>query len=895
MCDTLVLVDGSSYLHRAFHALPPLSTSLGQPSGAIYGVISMLKKLQKQVPENSLIVVVFDTGKSTFRHQLYPSYKAHRVKMPQELQDQIKPLHAIIKAMGFPLVVMKGVEADDIIGTLAVQAQKEGRSVLISTNDKDFAQLVNDDIHLITIKPNMRLERLDREKIIERFNVKPEQMVDYLALVGDQADNIPGVPLVGPKTAAKWLKQYESLENLIQCKEAILGKVGENLRTYQEHVLLAKKLIAIQQDIPLNDSFKDLKQNPCELETLKALFKALEFEQWLQALESAPNTNHAYFREYELILTKEAFLSLLTTLWETEQVVLDLETTSLNVLEAQLVGIAFAIYPHQQFYIPLQHHYPDAPEQLELQWALSQLKPWLEDPKAKKIGHHLKYDLAVLLNYDIALAGLYADTLLEAYLIDSTYKKKGLDALALEYLNYTMISFEEIAGKGKQQLCFDEIPLEKAAPYAAEDAAACLALHCLLEPQLIELGHRNLRDHIEMPLIPILAHIERQGVLIDADLLNEQSYRLQLRLQQLEENSYQVAGQVFNLSSPKQLQEILYTVHQLPILGKTKGGEASTSEKTLQNLIPYHDLPKLILEYRTLSKLKSTYTDTLPQQIHPKTGRVHTAYHQAVVITGRLSSSDPNLQNIPIRTEEGKRIRQAFKAKLGYKIISADYAQIELKIMAHFSQDKNLLEAFHQGLDVHAATAAEILGIDVTEVKPEQRRAAKTINFGLIYGISAFGLAAQLKTTVEVAQEMIARYFKRYPGVKDYMDHIKYLAHQQGYVQTLLGRRLNLPLINSKNKLYQKAAERIAINAPLQGTAADIIKKAMIIIDKDLKSRHLDAYMIMQVHDELVFEVKEEVIDEAMQCIQNGMQYAQILAVPLEVSVGIGNHWDEAH
>jgi DNA polymerase-1 len=887
----LLLVDGSSYLYRAFHALPALKTSQGEPVGAIYGIISMLRKLQKETSSKDRILVVFDSPSPTFRHKLYPLYKANRVKMPEELQQQIPALNAIIPAMGLTCIKQEGIEADDIIATLARQAQDVGIQTLIYTNDKDFAQLVNPAISLMNAMTGMRI---DRAGVIQNFGVTPEQMVDYLSLVGDTSDNVPGVPGVGPKTAAKWLAQYGSLEQILICANEITGKVGANLRAHKEHIGLAKRLITIDQNISLDYDLNNLPSAQSEPAVLFQWFKKLEFKKWADEFQYSYRSEHS-LQAHELILSLNSFEAWLKELQEAEYLLIDVETTSLNTLDAKLVGIGLGLSPTRVVYIPLQHDYDAAPDQLPLDTVLSKLKPYLESSTLKKIGHNLKYDRGVLANYDIELQGLYADTLLEAYLLDSAYKRYDLDSLAYQYLNYQPVSFEEIAGKGKNALSFNGITLDKAAPYAAEDVSVCLALHKLFEPQLEKAGTLKVRDTLEMPLISVLSRIERQGVLVNAALLQQQSQALTERLSILEEQSYQVAGQLFNLDSPKQLQEVLYQVHQLPVYYKTSTGQPATSEKALQKLSIAHKLPRLILEYRTLRKLKSTYTDTLPQQIHPKTGRVHTAYHQAVVATGRLSSSKPNLQNIPIRTEEGRKIRRAFEAPSGYKLLSADYSQIELRIMAHFSEDISLLTAFQYDQDIHVATAAMLFNVKLTDVDAEQRRRAKTVNFGLIYGMSPFGLATQLNIEPEVAQQIIEEYFIRYPGVKKYMEQARAQAHKQGYVQTLLGRRLALPMIYNKNKRHQQAAERAAINAPLQGTAADIIKQAMVTIDHELNYNSIAARMVMQVHDELVFEVKESELEAAKMCIVRGMETAGQLKVPLKVSIGVGNNWEEAH
>jgi DNA polymerase I len=894
MQGRLILVDGSSYLYRAFHGLPPLTTAQGEPSGAVYGVVAMLKKLRKETRAEDSIVVVLDSPIPTFRHELYADYKANRLKMPKELQSQIPALQAIIPAMGFPLVVHPGVEADDIIATLAQQAQEAKMPVLISTNDKDFAQLVNSSVSLV----NTMTERvLDRAGVIERFGVTPEQIVDYLSLTGDASDNIAGVPLVGPKTAAKWLGQYGTLENLLANELDITGKVGQNLRAYRKHVLLARTLITIQKDVPLEKNLTDLLAQSQEMDAncLMYWFGKLEFKQWMHELAQPKKGIHLNFTKHDLILDQVLLDKWLAAIPHSKYLVLDLETTSLNTLEAEIVGVGLGLSSQQVAYIPLQHDYIDAPAQLDREKVLNQLKPFLEDTTLKKIGHHLKYDQSVLANYNIHLKGIYADTLLESYLLDSTHKGSDLDTLSWKHLGYRTTTFEAIAGKGKHALSFNQVPLTQAAPYAAEDISVCLALHNILEPQLAAIDVLQLRDTIEIPLISVLSHMERRGVRINETLLRRQSQELAERLSAIEDKTYQLAGRPFNLGSPQQLRAILYEEQQLPILAKTATGQPSTAEKVLQALAAEHALAQLILEYRTLSKLKSTYTDTLPKQIHPKTGRVHTAYHQAIVTTGRLSSSNPNLQNIPIRTEEGRKIRRAFEASPGYKLLAADYSQIELRIMAHFSEDASLLAAFYEERDIHAATAAVLFGVPIEQVNAEQRRRAKAINFGLMYGMSAFGLATQLRTTPAAAQQIMNEYFERYPGVKQYMENTRNIAHKQGYVTTLFGRRLPLPLIASNNRNYQKAAERAAINAPLQGTAADIIKRAMITIDAELTHHAIEAYMIMQVHDELVFEVQEAALTKAKECIEEGMQQAAQLKVPLRVMIGVGNNWDEAH
>lgn len=893
----LILVDGSSYLYRAFHALPPLTNSKGEPTGAVYGVINMLRKLIKDYqPKN--IAVVFDAKGKTFRDDLYEKYKAHRPSMPDELQTQIEPLHAIVHGMGLPLLMVEGVEADDVIGTLAKQATKLGMNTLISTGDKDLAQLVNDHITLINTMTN---KISDRTGVIEKFGVPPECIIDYLTLVGDSSDNIPGVPNVGPKTAAKWLTQYSTLDNLIQHAHEITGKVGDNLRGVIANLALIRELVTIKQDVILKITPHDLTPQPPDQEKLRKLFAHLEFKSWLAELLEHPTLLSPAEKtsptiQYQIITSATEFAAYLQQLAHAELFVLDTETTSLDYMSATLVGISFAIEAGKAVYVPLTHDYIGAPQQLNREQVLQQLKPLLEDSRIKKLGHNLKYDMSVLANHGITLRGIQFDTMLESYVLDSIGARHSMDNLALKYLSYRTISFEDIAGKGSKQLSFNQISIDQAGHYAAEDADITLKLHQALWPRLQEVaGLTHTFTQIEIPLISVLSRMERCGVLVDDQLLNQQSDEIAKRLEKLEQQAHELANQVFNLGSPKQLQEILYTKQKLPILEKTPTGQPSTGEAVLQELALQYPLPKVILEYRGLSKLKSTYTDRLPEQIHPLTGRVHTSYQQAVAATGRLSSSDPNLQNIPIRTKEGRRIRQAFIAPPGFKIVAADYSQIELRIMAHISEDPTLLHAFNNGLDIHTATAAEVLGIPLDQVTHEQRRSAKAINFGLIYGMSAFGLAKQLGIERDAAQAYINLYFERYPLVKRYMDRTRQQAHKCGYVETLTGRRLILPEINSRNLQRQRAAERAAINAPLQGTAADIIKTAMINLDEVLQQKHLSAKMIMQVHDELVFEVAENALEPVIKLIQHHMTHAAKLQIPLVVDVGIGNNWDEAH
>ena len=834
MKKSLILVDGTSYLYRAFHALPPLSNSKGEPTGAVYGVISMLRKLIKET-QPEYIAVVFDAKGKTFREELYSAYKAHRPTMPDELQQQIEPLYAIVRSLGLATIIHPGVEADDVIGTLAECALQQHLSVLISTGDKDFAQLVGEQISLVNTMTNTQL---DRQGVIDKFGVSPEQITDYLSLIGDSVDNVPGIPNVGPKTAAKWLNQYGDLASLIKNADKIKGKVGENLKANLAQLPLSHQLVTIKKDVEIDFNLEQLRPKAPDLLALMDLYKKLEFKGWIKELEKKMDPAHQATHQaptqqtaYSLILDQKTFEHYLQQLAAAKIWAFDTETNSLDVMQAELVGLSFAINGRQAVYIPLAHDYAGAPQQLDRTWVLQQLKPLFEDLKQLKIGHNLKYDMGVLANYGIQLQGLGFDTMLESYLLDSASNQHSLDSAAIKHLDHKTIRFEEIAGKGAKQKTFNQIELQQAGPYAAEDADITLRLHQTLKPQLDALPKLcQVFTTIEMPLVSVLSRIERYGVLVDAQLLQKQSRSLAKRLLSLEEKIYQLVGKTFNLGSPKQLQTILFTEQGLPILEKTPKGQASTSEAVLQALAIQFPLAKLILKHRSLSKLKSTYTDKLPLQINPKTGRIHTSYHQAAVVTGRLSSSDPNLQNIPARTKEGRKIRQAFIAPAGYQILAADYSQIELRIMAHLSQDKGLLDAFAQGLDIHRATAAEVLNIPLQQVNREQRRSAKAVNFGLIYGMSAFGLARQLGISREAAKDYIDRYFSRYPGVKEYMQRTRQQAHQQAYVSTLLGRRLHLAHINSSDSLQRRASERAAINAPLQGSAADIIKKAMISI-----------------------------------------------------------------
>jgi len=893
MAKSLILVDGSSYLYRAFHAMPSLSNSKGLPTGAIYGVINMLRRLLTDY-QPDYIAVVFDAKGKTFREAMYEHYKAHRPPMPAELVQQIEPIHTVIKALGIPLLCIEGVEADDVIGTLAKQASLQEVETLISTGDKDLAQLVNSTITLVNTMTNTFLTP---STVIEKFGIPAERMVDYLALVGDSVDNIPGVPQVGPKTAVKWLLQYGTLDNLLAHAHEIKGKVGENLRNSVGQIPVAKQLATIKTDVELALAYDQLIRKEPHPTELIQLYKELEFKTWLnELLSAAPRSeNKNKYQHYQTIYSQIELQSWIDQFSTADVIVLDTETTSLNYMEAQLVGLSFAIHPEKAIYIPLAHDYPHAPVQLNREHVLAQLKPILENPHIKKLGHHLKYDMEVLANHGIQLQGMAYDTLLESYVLDSASANHGLDNLALKYLGWRTISFEDVAGKGSKQVTFNQVPIEKASPYAAEDADVTLQLHHTLWPKIKEeAGIKRVFEEIEIPLIPVLAKMERKGVLIDTQLLHEQNKELEKRLHKIEADIFSLAGSSFNLNSPKQLQDVLFNQLKLPILQKTPTGQPSTADAVLQELALDFALPKLVIEYRMLSKLITTYTKRLPEQINSMTQRVHTSYNQTGAATGRLSSSDPNLQNIPIRTVEGRRIRQAFIASPGYKIVSADYSQIELRIMAHISGDPTLLKAFENNLDIHKATAAEVLGIPIEQVDETERRNAKAINFGLIYGMSAFGLAKQLGIDRESAQRYINRYFERYPLVKAYMDNTRHQARQQGFVETLWGRRLRLPEINSSQVMRQKAAERAAINAPLQGSCADIIKLAMISLHRWLNQHSLQANMIMQVHDELVFEVAEADVDELVTVVRQHMMQAAQLNVPLLVSIGVGDNWDAA-
>lgn len=918
----VILVDGSSYLFRAFHAMPPLTNSKGHPTGAIFGVVNMIGKLLEQYqPEN--IAVVFDAKGKNFRHEMYADYKAHRPPMPEDLRDQIEPIHQIIKALGIPLLVVEGVEADDVMGTLAHQATQHKMDALLSTGDKDMAQLVNEHVTLVN---TMNDTLMTPEAVQEKFHVKPEQIIDYLALMGDSSDNIPGIPKCGPKTAAKWLAEYETIDQLIENADAIKGKIGENLRNHLEQLHLSRELTTIRIDCELPIDLLDIKRQAPDMAELENLLAEYELRNWLTQVRNGqvpfskstgkkahsetvhtentdPKTSEKPYpaNDYETILVPEQLENWIQKLKQSTLFAVDTETTALDAMQAKLVGMSFAVLEDDDTisacYLPLAHDYIDAPDQLDFETTLAALKPILENPNQAKVGQNLKYDWHVLKNYDIEIKGIAFDTMLESYCLNSIATRHNMDDLASKYLGVETVHFEDIAGKGKKQKTFNEIPLDQAAPYAAEDAEITLQLHHALYKQLQEVNKpcQVLRD-IEMPLLTIMAKTERNGVLLDKQMLADQSYELSQKLADIEQEAFRIAGEEFNLNSSKQLQVILFEKQALPVKKKTPKGQPSTAEPVLQALAEEgHELPSLILHYRSMAKLKSTYTDALPKQIHPQTGRVHTAYQQAVASTGRLSSTEPNLQNIPIRSEEGRKIRQAFVPLEGYSILAADYSQIELRIMAHLSQDEGLLNAFRSGQDIHKATASEIFDTPLEAVTSDQRRSAKAVNFGLIYGMSAFGLAKQLNISNGLAQDYIKLYFSRYPGVQDYMETTKAKAKETGYVETLMGRRLYLPDINARNGQLRQYAERTAINAPMQGTAADIIKIAMIQVQSWLDETDLNVKMLMQVHDELVFEVKNEAIIACKTAIKQAMESALSLDIPLQVEIGVGKNWDEAH
>ncbi|HFD4653548.1 TPA: DNA polymerase I [Vibrio parahaemolyticus] len=924
--NPLILIDGSSYLYRAFHAYPGTMSNGEIPTNAVYGVVNMLRSMMRQFASER-IAVVFDAKGKTFRDEMYSEYKANRPPMPDDLRCQIEPLHNVIRAMGLPLICVPGVEADDVIGTLAYQASQQGMPVLISTGDKDMAQLVDDNITLINTMTNVVM---DREGVVEKFGIPPELIIDYLALMGDKVDNIPGVPGVGDKTATALLqgiggltKLYENLDDIAALGFRGSKTMAKKLADNKDNAMLSYELATIKLDVELEETPESLlKAEPNKDELIK-LYGQLTFKSWLNELleggsgtveavelagsaQASSSSSHAEMEtsavtidrsQYETILDEASFNAWLEKLKAAELFAFDTETDSLDYMVANLVGLSFAIDEGMAAYVPVAHDYLDAPEQLDRDWVLEQLKPILEDDAQAKVGQNLKYDASVLARYGIEMKGIKYDTMLASYVYNSVGGKHDMDSLALRFLQHSCISFEQIAGKGKNQLTFNQIELEQASPYAAEDADVTLRLHNRLFANIEQDEKlKSVYEEIEMPLVPVLSRIERTGVLIDDMKLSAQSVEIAARLEELEQKAYEIAEQEFNMNSPKQLQAILFEKMGLPVVKKTPSGTPSTNEEVLQELALDYPLPKLILEYRGLAKLKSTYTDKLPKMINPSTGRVHTSYHQAVTATGRLSSTDPNLQNIPIRNEEGRRIRQAFVAPAGYKILAVDYSQIELRIMAHLSGDQALLDAFRDGKDIHAATAAEIMGVSIDQVSSEQRRRAKAVNFGLIYGMSAFGLAKQLGIPRGEAQAYMDKYFERYPGVMQYMEDTRSAAADKGYVETIFGRRLHLPEIKSRNGMRRKAAERAAINAPMQGTAADIIKKAMLLVDQWIQEEgNGRVKLLMQVHDELVFEVEESSLSEIESKVQKLMESAAELKVPLVAEAGHGDNWDQAH
>ena len=888
----LVLVDGSSYLFRAFFALPPLTNADGQPTGAIYGVVNMIRKLIKDHPD-SQIIIVFDPKGKTFRHQLYPDYKANRTVMPDDLQCQIQPLFEIIKAMGLPLIIVDDVEADDVIGTLSTIATEHQRDVIISTSDKDLAQLVNQHV---TLFDSMKNRKLGIDGVKQKFGVFPEGIIDYLALMGDSSDNIPGIPKVGPKTALKWLETYGSIEQLIERADEVGGKVGENLREHSKHLPLYQQLVTVKLDVKLPMDLHEMVDQPEDKAALMSWFSKLGFKTWYKKLaeeESSTITSEPVANNYQLVVSQEQLLEWVGLIKKAGVFALDTETTGLDTLTAELVGVSLALDHGKACYIPLGH--VDQDNQLDRVWVLNQLQTLLLDRRCCVVGQNLKFDLNMLARQGIMIQSQCFDTMLAAYVVDPS-GRHDMATLAQTYLGKSVISFEDVAGKGAKQITFDQVPVDKALVYAAEDADITFQLYQVLKSKLDK--HKVLNDLFEtmdMPLMTILAAIEQKGVLIDKALLQKQSHKITQQLAAIEANVYQQAGETFNLASPRQLQTILFEKMKLPVIKKTAKGQPSTDESVLQELAKQHDFAEEILTHRHLSKLKSTYTDRLPEQIDQTTGRVHTSYNQAVTSTGRLSSANPNLQNIPIRSEQGRQVRQAFIAQPGYLLIAADYSQIELRLMAHFSEDPTLVEAFANNKDVHSATAAELFGGDIESVNPEHRRRAKAINFGLIYGMSAFGLGKQLDVSRTEAQDYIDRYFQRYPKVKAFMAATRDQATKDGFVTTLFGRQLPVADINSQNKMRQKAAQRAAINAPLQGSAADIIKQAMIKCQAVFDQGQLKGAMIMQVHDELVFEIHKDDVKHAISKLTAAMESAAKLAVPLTVTVGYGNNWGEAH
>ncbi|HEX5487893.1 MAG TPA: DNA polymerase I [Rhodanobacteraceae bacterium] len=927
----LTLIDGSSYLYRAFHALPPLSNAAGEPTGALFGVVGMLRAVLNEKPDYAAFVI--DAPGPTFRDEIYPEYKATRLPMPDDLRAQVGPMLTIVEALGLPILNVPGVEADDVIGTLANRAAADGIEVEVSTSDKDFAQLVRPGVTLVN---TMTHTSLDRDGVTAKFGVPPERIVDYLALMGDSVDNIPGVPKCGPKTAAKWLNQFGTLDDVIARADDVGGKIGENLRAALPQLPLSRQLATIKTDVEMDLGPRDLVPRPRDVDALRALYSRYEFRQALKELDKSPGPGtrdpgpEVIKRtanpdklaaigaeaaesaqkvrapgpgsrvpgpvQYELIATQQQFDPWLAKLRNADLIAFDTETTSLDPMRADLVGLSFSVEAGVACYIPVGHDYPGVPPQLGRDQVLAALKPILEDPKRPKLGQHAKYDFNVLSHYGIAVRGLAFDTMLESYALNATANRHDMDTLARRWLDYDTVHYEDVAGKGARQISFSQVDLDTACRYAAEDADVTLRLHQALWPQLEAAPSlRKLFTDIEIPLVPVLARMEQRGVLIDVDGLRKQSQQLGKRMRALQQEMQRIAGREFNVDSPKQLQALLFDELGLPALVKTPTGQPSTNEAALEAIALRHELPRLILDYRQLSKLRSTYTDKLPEMVNPRTGRVHTSYHQAAVATGRLSSTDPNLQNIPVRSEEGRRIREAFVAPDGWRVLAADYSQIELRIVAHLSGDPGLANAFRDDQDVHRATASEVFGVDADAVTFEQRRVAKMINFGLMYGMSAHGLAQRLGIPRGEAQDYVQRYFERYPGVKAFMDSTREQARLDGYVETLFGRRLYLDALRSRNAAQRAGAERAAINAPMQGTAADIIKRAMVAIDEWLSKREDDAHMLMQVHDELVFEVREDAVEAVTQGVRERMQGAAELAVPLQVAIGVGANWGEAH
>jgi len=887
----LILVDGSSYLYRAYHALPPLMSSKNQPTGAIRGVISMVKKILLDHP-NSALAVIFDAKGKTFRHEMYREYKANRPPMPEDLVEQIEPINQIIEALGIKLLSIEGVEADDVIGTLAQEASEAGIDTVISTGDKDMTQLVNKHIKVVN---TMNSELLDEKGVEKKFGVRPELIIDYLALVGDSSDNVPGVEKVGPKTAVKWLIEYGNLDEIIKNADKISGKVGENLRNGLDQLLLSKELVTIKKDVPLEIGVHDLTVGKEDRKLLEDIYTELEFKAWLEKEETvaiAPEKDTKKFK-YELVTQKKQLENWIAKLKKSSFFALDTETTGLDYMDAKLVGISLSVKSGEAAYIPLAHNHDD---QLPEDLVLGELKPILESKKTKVIGQNIKFDRNILSRYGINLNSIENDTMLMSYVLNSTASRHNLDALAQHYLNYKTTTFEEVAGKGVKQITFDLVPIDKAVHYASEDADITFRLYEELKSKLAKEPILSaLLEEVEIPLIRVLSDMEQAGTLVNEKILKAQSKNFSERIAKLEKEAYGLADQEFNLASPKQLQEIFFGQLNYPIIQKTPGGQPSTAENVLKQLAEDYELPKIILEHRTLSKLKSTYTDKLPLQTSANTGRIHTSFNQTGTSTGRLSSSDPNLQNIPIRTEDGRRIRQAFESSKGYQLISADYSQIELRVMAHLSKDENLIKAFQEGQDIHSSTASEVFEVTIEEVNSDQRRNAKAINFGLIYGISAFGLSKQLGINRNLAAEYMDIYFSRYPGVRKFMEKIKSDAKKIGYVETLYGRRLYLPEISTGNAIRRQAAERVAINAPVQGTAADIMKKAMLAVYDSLIKEKIDAKLILQVHDELVVESNKKDSERVSEILTNSMSNAAKLLVPLEVEIGIGKNWDQAH